>query len=253
MHQFSPMPLSAGRLRRVLLALGCMAAAASAAHAQEPRPAALTLEDVVRTTLASSAELRAAEAGVRRQEGLVRQAQGAFDPRLETTLMAQRVADPTAAAEAGVATSRGMEYGVGIDRRLRSGIVVSPQLAVSRAETPGSEVLPRSLATASLDVLLPLGRGRGGGLPAARERAARGAHQASAADLRQTRAESVLRSVEAYWGYLGAVRRLEVQREAEERAGRLVGETRRLVDADQRPAADLVRVEASLASRRASR
>ncbi|MET0399631.1 MAG: TolC family protein [Longimicrobiaceae bacterium] len=249
-----PTPIPAPAARRAILALGLLAAA-SAAHGQEPSPARLTLDEVVRTTLASSAGVRAAEAGVRRQEGMVRQAQGAFDPRLETSLSAQRVEDPTAAAaaDAGVATSRGMEYGVGIDRRLRSGIVVSPQLSVSRAETPGSDVLPRSLATASLDVLLPLGRGRGGGLPAARERAAHGAHQASAADLRQQRSASVLRSVEAYWGYLAAVKRLEVQREAENRAARLVEETRRLVAADQRPAADLVRVEASLASRRAAR
>lgn len=255
MPHILPFPEPALRLRRLVLAVGWLAAAAAPAHGQEPRPAALTLEDVVRTTLASSAEVHAAEAGVRRQAGLVRQAQGAFDPRLETTLAAERVEDPTAAAgaDAGVAASRGMEYGVGIDRRLRSGIVVSPRLSVARAEVPGSEVLPRSLATASLDVLLPLGRGRGGGLPAARERAARGAHRASASDLRQRRAESVLRSVEAYWRYLGAVRRLEVQREAEDRAVRLLEETRRLVDADQRPAADLVRVEASLASRRSSR
>lgn len=237
-------------LRPALLALGLLAAAASAAPAQ----ARLTLEEVVRATLVSSAEVRAAEAGVRRQEGVARQAAGAFDARLLTTVAAERVEDPTAGSGGtAAAATRGMEYGVGIDRRFRSGIVVAPQLTVSRAETPGGDALPRSLATASLDVLLPLGRGRGGGLPTARERAATDSRRAGEAELAQRRAESVLRSVEAYWGYLAAVKRLEVQRGAEERAERLVEETRKLVEADQRPPADLVRVQASLASLRAAR
>ncbi|HEV2149621.1 MAG TPA: TolC family protein [Longimicrobiaceae bacterium] len=240
---------------RAVLPIGWIAVAASAAGGQEQHPARLTLEDVVRTTLSASAEVRFAEAGVRRQDGLVRQTQGAFDSRVRTTLSAQRVEDPAqaVAADAGTTTHQGMEYSVGLDRRLRSGIVLSPQVAVSRAEVPGSDLLARNLATASLDVLVPLGRGRGGGLATAQNVAARGARAAASAELRHRHAESVARSVEAYWGYVAAVQRGKVLREAETRAVRLVDETRRLVDADGLPAADLVRVSASLASRRAAR
>ncbi|HEX2188177.1 MAG TPA: TolC family protein [Longimicrobiaceae bacterium] len=242
------------RICRVVLPLGWIAAA-SAASGQEPHPPGLTLDAVVRTTLEASAEVRSAEAGVRRQEGVLQEARGAFDPRLSTVLSARRVQDPSqaGAADAPVASSLGMEYGVAVDRRLRSGIVLAPQVSVSRTEAPGTDLLARNLATASLDVRVPLGRGRGGGVAAAQVTAARGAHAAAAADLRHRRDESALRSVEAYWGYLAAVQRLDVLRRAETRAARLVDETRRLVEADQLPAADLVRVAASLASRRAAR
>ncbi|MBV9773401.1 MAG: TolC family protein [Gemmatimonadetes bacterium] len=254
MLRFLPAAPPLGRACRAILPAAFVALSATAARGQQG-PVPLTLDEVVRTTLASSADVLAAEAGVRRQEGVVRQAQGAFDSRLQTVLSAQHVTDPTQAVgvDATVATSRGMEYGIGVDRRLRSGIVVGPQLAVSRAEVPGSDVLPRNQATASLDVLVPLGRGRGGGLVTAQERAARGSYSASSADLRHRRAQSVLRSTEAYWGYLAAVERLRVLHEAEFRAERLVEETRTLVEADERPAADLVQVTASLSSKRASR
>lgn len=246
---------SALRRGRLAVAPALCVAAATPTVGQEPRRAGLTLDEVVHATLSASADIHAAEMSVRRQEGVVRQAQGAFDARLSTSVSARRVEDPAQGSptDAAVPTSVGMEYGVGLDRRLRSGIVLSPQVSVSRAEAPGSDLLARNQGTASLDVLVPLGRGRGGGVAAAQETAARGAHAAAAADLRHRRAEGVLRSVEAYWGYLAAVQRLEVQREAEARSARLVEETQTMVEADELPAADLVRVAASLASRRAAR
>src|SRR5690349_22165550 len=48
----------------------------------------------------------------------------------------------------------------------------------------------------------------------------------------------------AYWDYLARIRRLAISREAENRAVRLVEETRRLIAADQVPAAEIQLVSA---------
>jgi outer membrane protein TolC len=59
--------------------------------------------------------------------------------------------------------------------------------------------------------------------------------------------------VEAYWGYTAAYARLEVLGGSEERARRLLEQTRTLVAADERPAVDTLPLAANLASRRAAR
>jgi outer membrane protein TolC len=77
--------------------------------------------------------------------------------------------------------------------------------------------------------------------------------EASSDALEHQRSLSVLAAVQAYWGYVAATRRLEVLRDAEDRAQRLLDETRKLIQADERPAADEVRVRANYTSKRASR
>jgi outer membrane protein len=64
---------------------------------------------------------------------------------------------------------------------------------------------------------------------------------------------ALLGAVEAYWAYVAAHARLKVLRETEERSANTVAQTRMLVQADQRPAVDLLPLEANLASRRAAR
>jgi outer membrane protein TolC len=149
--------------------------------------------------------------------------------------------------------ARGLEYGAGVDWRLRSGLVLSPGLTYSRVDAAGAEAIAQNTGAASLGVLLPLLRGRGGGALTASERAAATGLDASRADLAQVRAGSVLNAVNAYWGYLAAVRTVEVLRQAEERAGVLLRQTVTLIEADERPAVDRLPVAANLASKRASR
>jgi outer membrane protein TolC len=232
------------------------ALAAAPAAAQDGARPGLTLDDVVRATLDGSAQVRAAQAALRGQAGGLRQARGSFDPVLEATASAQRVAAPSTASGAGATamqTTQQTAYSVGVEQKLRNGVTLSPELAVTRQSVLEAGSVPHGVATAALDLTVPLGRGRGAAAAAAGERAAASSYEAARHDLGQARAEGVLASVEAYWAYAAAWRKLEVLRASEARAARLVDETRRMIAADARPAADSVQVLANLASRRAAR
>jgi outer membrane protein TolC len=104
-----------------------------------------------------------------------------------------------------------------------------------------------------LDLTVPLLRDWGGGITAAPERTARHSLDAAVLGARHSAAASVLATAVAYWNELAAEQRVEVYRSSETRAGRLVDDTRRLVEADERPAADLQQLLANLALKRATR
>ena len=63
----------------------------------------------------------------------------------------------------------------------------------------------------------------------------------------------LLQAAQAYWSYLAAWQTLDAYRETEDRARRLVEETQLLVAADEMPAADLMQLEANLASKTTQR
>lgn len=239
--------------RTAALALACVLAAAGRARAQEL--AGLTLDEVLRTTLAANADVRAAAWEVERQAAGVRVAAGVFDPQVTAALASQDERNPGFGAQdvPGIQSTRTLTYGLGVDQPFRSGLVVSPALSFSRLDAAGQSLGPRNSAVASLGVTLPLLRGRGGGLDAARERAASMEHAASAAELEFRRSQALLAAAEAYWAYAAAHARLEVLRATEARSAENVEQTQTLVQADERPAVDLLPLRAALASRRASR
>ncbi|HEX6370025.1 MAG TPA: TolC family protein [Longimicrobium sp.] len=254
----SIVPSAAPTVRRARrAAAGWLAAACAAlppaAGAQEA--AGLSLGDVLRTTLASNAEIRTAALEVERQAAGVRVAQGAFDPRVAATLGGVEDRAPLFSAQnvPGISQSSTLTYSLGVEQPFRSGLVLAPALSFSRLDGAGEVSGIRNQAAATLGVTVPLLRGRGGGLAVAGERAAVMQHAASQAALQHRRAAALLQAVDAYWGYVAAHRRLEVLHATETRTAQLLEQTRRLVAADERPAVDTLLLAANLATRRASR
>jgi outer membrane protein len=260
-HTPLPLPPSAPAARvaapsfRRRAAAGWLAVALAAAPALDAQAPGLTLDDVLRTTLASNAEIQAAAWEVQRQAAGVQVAHGAFDPALAATLSSIEERNPGLDAQnvAGISQSRTLTYSLGMEQPFRSGVVVSPALSFSRLDAAGQVSGARNQAAATLGISVPLLRGRGGGLAVAGERAAVMLHSASQSTLEHRRASALLQAVEAYWGYAAAHARLEVLRDTEARTERLLEQTRTLVAADQRPAVDTLPLQANLASRRASR
>jgi outer membrane protein TolC len=212
----------------------------------------LSLGDVVRATLAHSPEIAQAELDVEAQRGALGQARGAYDPAFGAAASTLRSPVPSVSEQGVPSISRAtaMEYRVGVDQRLRSGVVLSPSLLVRRTDAGGT-AFPYSQAEAAAQLTVPLLRGRGETTERAGERAAGSALAAGQADLRHRRSRSVLDAVLAYWSYAAADRRLGVLREAQGRAATLLGETEALIRADVRPAIDTVPLRAALASKRA--
>ncbi len=95
---------------------------------------------------------------------------------------------------------------------------------------------------------IPMLRGRGEDAVAARERAALRDAEAAALAAKQAAAETVLRTVSAYWNLHGAQERVKVLTRALELEKRLVEITRALIDAQEMPRAELARVLAAEAN-----
>jgi outer membrane protein len=236
--------------------------AAPAATAQTPLPSAesgnsgLALEDVLRVTLHDNANIRVAARAVDVDRGSLVAAGDPFDVKVVTAINQNRfnIAQPNASAShyAWIDTSQ-TQYSVGFDKQLRRGIVVSPELAVSRTALPGLPLEPTSQATARLSVLVPLARDRGGLATIAPERAAERTFESSTFQAQHVTAQSVLAAVTAYWDYQAALTRLEVLTSSVERARRLFEDTRRLIAGDERPPSDLTQVQGNLAAKQVTR
>lgn len=246
-------------LRRTALVVLSLAAASGAGSAAgqvaAPSPP-LGLREVVAATLTHSAAIAQAEEEARAQEGVLLQSAGAFDPQTWATVASERDQAPAFAAgssDPGQVLTTRITYGTGVDWRLRSGVTISPSLSYSRVDLSSQEGPPSNTGVADLNVVVPMLRGRGGGMRTANERAAAASRAAAWSDLQHLRAAALVEAVSAYWAYVAAVRNLDVHRAAEARTLRLVEQTQKLIEADERPSADGLSVEASLASRRATR
>jgi outer membrane protein TolC len=156
--------------------------------------------------------------------------------------------------EAGMeaANTRTAAYSLQASRLLRSGITVGPRVSVSRTGLEGAAAADAG-STVSLDVGVPLLRDRFGRASRAPERALQLLVGAGDHDLRYAVEASANAAAAAYWDYAAAHARLQVLAGAEARASRRVDETRTLVRSDERPAADLAPLEASLARARQQR
>ena len=240
-----------------VLPLFVLATASRAGSQGAPAERRLELRDVVRFALEQTPALLNARQEVLAAEGDLDVARSPFEAQIGS--FASRQEDQSYPLASGDAIDRravatvNVRYGASVARQLRSGIVVTPSLAVTRTEVSSATGAPPGRASALLTVDVPLLRGRGGGLAAANERSAERLLEASQLDLRHTASQSVLSVVLAYWDYAAAAARHEVYRNSEARAERLVEETRTLVRAEERAASDLDQVRANLALKRASR
>jgi len=225
--------------------------AAHAAADDEVASGGLGLAEVVKVTLSTSPELKLAAAQVEIADGALTVSRAIFDLTLTTTATASRTSlvDGTGAP----ASQKDLIFTAGAQRLLRSGILVTSEISLTRSLLSHSLGVDTDVADVRLGVTIPLLRDRGGASSAAAEQAAARDHEAARWDLRHTAAQQVLTAVAAYWDYQAAHERLEALRSSEARAERTVEETIALVKADERTPADLIQLRGNAASKRAAR
>jgi outer membrane protein len=209
----------------------------------------LRLLEAVRLMLDHDPNVALAESFRETARGSLLVASGRFDPVVGADLTALDVETPLAGG--GVAEVETVGAGVGVDTELRTGTVLSPRIDVNRDEIdgPGAE----HQGVVAFTVRQPLLRDRGRRAVAAGERAARRELTAADLDLTHTVSQRVERVVSAYWQYRAAYQNLEIFRVSETRSRDLLATTRRLIEADRVPAADLLQLQADLASKETSR
>src|SRR5262245_59593421 len=240
---------------------------ASLASAQTPVPApapaseagdgaSLPMADAVRTALRIHPDMQAARALIDARSADVLGAEAVLDPVVIARLGHQRnrtpvLLDQRLAAETAFHDDS-TELFLGGLKTLPWGTQIAPSVSligVHQSRTPDDPALAGlarrdARARTDLAAIQPLLRGRGeigtlSGLRAAeRERAAAlhtGAYVAQ---------QIVFGVVAAYWDLSGAIAEVGILAESEKRARKLLEETSILVKANQRPAADLVPIEA---------
>lgn len=209
----------------------------------------LSLNDAILVTLHGNRDVQISEAQVQIADALVQQAQGTFDPLL--TLEARRNEDrrPLTQAEQFVTpvltdlSGSGSGLDASVEKRLRSGPTLLGSAASTYLQNSTSRVLglpSQTTRSIAFGLRVPLARGAGEG------NAANSALKAGEQDLAAASAEKryavslALRDAAiAYWEYSSRWRQLEITRSGEERTLGLLQELRKLVAADEVPAADI--------------
>ncbi len=209
----------------------------------------LSLDEVVRMTVAANPDIRQGHLRVEVSQGRRVAAAAPFQTQLNTRF-AGLWGDETAPG-ASADFSRSSEMQLGLQRQLRFGLTLASDVSVLRNQPATGLALNASQV--QLHATLPLLKNRGGGLWRSLEQAADGHWRAESLAALGTTATGVRDAVAAYWRYRTAEQRLAVLLESEQRAERLAEEMRSLVAAEERTTSDLTQVLANAAGRRIGR
>lgn len=260
----------------------CAALAGAVLHAPAaPAQARLSLADALREALRQNPNTLLQQQQIVASRGAVLQAQGQFDPQVSANATRSRdlrrlrrdeinalerggssATDPLAAllgltAQPGIEpistqVTNNIAYTVGVEQGLQNGLVLGASVGITTVYdniSRANDIPPQTTGRISFNVRAPLLRNAGAEATTANLSAAEAEYAASRYDLVFTNAQTLLNTTLAYWDFLARYRRLEIARDAEQRSLRLVDETRKLIGADQLPAADIQIVLASYAER----
>jgi outer membrane protein len=229
----------------------CLAGGGGTARSAE----SIDLEQVVRDTLTASTSLRLAALDVEIARAAWLQAAEPFDSALVFSAGKRRsyeFSTPPGMIFPPLLVEQ-LELAAGASKRFRSGLTLSPTVTSTQVRIHATPRADYTRTSAALRLQAPLLRDFGGIVTRAPEQAAGAEHVAAGYDEQQSAARALRDAAEAYWGYLAASRRLEVQIASEERARRTAEEMSVLVKADERTRSDLAQAQGTFASRRATR
>jgi outer membrane protein TolC len=222
----------------------------------------LRLEDAVQLALNQNAGIRVQRTQVEAAFGQQQQAAGQFDWAVSSGLNYERTITPltdSGRADGGYGSVNGTRmfstsYQAGVTKHLRNGLIVGAGFDARGTEdaTLSPATSQQNLARLDVSLTVPLLQGRGQAVTAA-EDAAMLVAQARRYDLLDSAAQTLYNTLVAYWTYRARIELEKVAISSEERSASLLGSTRKLVAASEKPAADLVLLEADHADKVAAR
>lgn len=209
----------------------------------------LGLVETVSMLLAHDPNVTRVEAQLDSARGGLMVASGRFEPLVTSSLL--QADDETPSVDGDVSQRGLLQSQVGVVKELRTGQTVESSVLLARDDPagPGGAVNEGSVV---FSLRQPLLRDRSPAAVTAFERSAARSVEASERDLTHTLSERVLVVVDRYWRLRAAREELTILAESRELSEELLETTRRLVAADQRPAADVVLLEANVAAKQAA-
>jgi outer membrane protein TolC len=179
------------------------------------------LAGAVTATVENNFDIRLGKTGVDAGAARLTTASGEFDWNLVSGVAAGREREPDLAYAFGTDFTD-WQYSVGVQRKTRNGLVLTPSVG-SAALEDRDETLDRwaTRGAVNFEMLLPLARGGGVVSAGAAENFARKDLDTALALYRHQIATGVLNTVRAYWECIGATRSLQILRDAEQDAVRM--------------------------------
>ena len=226
---------------------------ATAAAAETPLPAAVSLSDAIQTTLAQQPGVEISRQQVLQRQGNLQSAGGRFDWVVGSFFSQEVARTPTGAAFPlpGVQRQDISVYGLGAGKQLRNGISLSPQISVVDAKDSLSSPNPISQSNLSLTITVPLLRGLGNKVAGAEENAARAAADAQQQLSRYQLEQLVFQTTQAYWNCLAAQRNRDLLIDSAKRAERILEVVEIMARGGELDSAQRNQARALVSSRRA--
>ncbi len=229
------MPAPVNRLARRAVLLVLPATFALPVHAQTAVTGDAPLVDLagaVAATVENNHGIRIGRISVDAGMARLTTAEGEFDWNLVSEVAAARELEPDLPHALGT-DFKSWDYNVGVERRLRSGLVLSPSIGTAALDdrdiTTGRWA---SRGAVNFEMLLPLARGGGVVSAGAAENFARRDLDSAYALYRHQIATGVLDTVRAYWECVGATETVELLRRSQQEAEELEAAVIRLSGSD---------------------
>ncbi len=213
----------------------------------------LSLAEVLRLALHQNADIRVQQSEVDAARAVQQQAAGQFDWLLSSSLDYSKTVTPQL-PPALLAQKRQFStgYSVGLSRQLRNGFVFSGDMQAGSSESDPNNTQQNNIKL-NVALTVPLLRGKGALATQANEDAAKLSVLRSRYDLRERAAKTIFSALLAYWDYRTRFALYNVALDSERRSLGLMESTQKLINAAEKPRADLVLLQADYGDKRANK
>ena len=216
------------------------------------------LLDAVRFSLALNPNIQIQERQVESSSGILQQATGQFDSTVGVEVGHNLDNSPINQVNRLIYARQGFpvsqlateatNYSLSLNDPLRNGIVLSSKVGITSTISTSNDITSKlygmgnmsaqNLGSVGFSISVPLLKGNWESASAG-ETAAKLEVEAARQDLRYTISQNIQNTVQAYWALLAAHKNLEITKESEEGISLMVDQTRKLIKADELPAADI--------------
>jgi outer membrane protein len=266
MHCASQRLMRKARTTEIVFALAVIVWGSLCCYGQAPFPGSttrITLLEAIQSTLENHPLLRSQQVQVDITRGLREQASGAFDQVMQSSLnnslnttpltQAQQLTNLEDGLLGGSQKLHATNFGLSTDQLFRNGIEVTSGVQTIRNVDNLFLASGVNSSTISLNIRIPLLRGRGYKATGAQEDAAKTEVDATIFDLRQLVSQLTSNAATSYWNLVAARTNLTIAIDAEERGKIYRQNVQELIKADRVPRNDRNEVVANAAQRSSNR
>lgn len=185
-----------------------------------------------------------------RQE-LIQQERGVLSDEIQTSLQKKAKAEELLRILGDTPDTRqetNVDLDISLKKLTRSGIELTTGVEIEengwQYRNKKQESPPEYNSKFKFDILVPLGKGRGKKSTQAAEKAAEIRHESSKLTLRHTVSNTIQSVIIAYWDLLSSQESLELYQQSAEAQKKILELSQAMVDADELPKAELLRIKA---------